>query len=162
VQNAWVTATFDVPAFLAETGRPAQVAAVSPSGVPLLGSLWYVFAEGRFWFSSLAGSPLPRAAERGSPVAVLVDDFTPPQAIRQVRVRGAAQIEPQDPDRTRSLYARYLGPDEPGWPEFFRRRLTDERWLLWSVWPDSGLAVSTPQFRGDEYRWRTRDKAPMP
>ncbi len=156
-----MTSALDAAGFLAETGRPAQVAAVSPKRVPLLGSLWYLFDDGRFWFSSLSGSPLPEAAMGPAEVAVIVDDFTPPASIRQVRVRGAAQLEDSDVARVRRIYSRYLGEDDRVWPEFFQRRPSDPRWVLWSVWPDSGLAVSTPDFRGDEYRWRTRANSPF-
>lgn len=152
---------FDVAAFLAEPGRPAQVAAVSGTGNPLLGSLWYIYKRGRFWFSSLAGSPLPASAERGTPVAVIVDDFHPPDSIRQVRVRGRARCEPHNPDTVRCIYRRYLGPDPQRWPEFFQARTEDPRWVLWSVSPDSGLAVSTPGFHGPELRWHRLADCPL-
>jgi hypothetical protein len=75
-------------AFLNEPMRPAQVSAVSQSGLPLLGSLWFLFEDGRFWFNSLSGTLLLRAASGGTAVAVLVDDFDPPTRIMPVRVRG--------------------------------------------------------------------------
>jgi hypothetical protein len=50
---AWPAAagrgSFYVDAFLGETGRSAQVASISPAQAPLLGSLWYLFDDGRFW-----------------------------------------------------------------------------------------------------------------
>jgi hypothetical protein len=156
-----VSSALDAAGFLAETGRPAQVAAVSVNRVPLLGSLWYLFEAGRFWFSSMSGSPLAMAAMRSAEVAVIVDDFDPPSSIRQVRIRGASQIEDHDLARVRRIYARYLGADDTAWPEFFRHRLTDARWILWSVWADSGLVVSTPDFRGEEYRWQARADSPL-
>jgi hypothetical protein len=159
--NVAVTSGFDARSFLAEAGRPAQVAAVSSSRVPLLASLWFVFDSGRFWFNSLSGSPIPTAAARAAEVAVIVDDFSPPHSIRQIRVRGPAQIEDHDVERVHRIYARYLGADRRVWPDFFQRRLDNSKWVLWSVWPDTGLAVSTPNFRGDEYRWRTRADSPL-
>jgi hypothetical protein len=115
-------ASFDVVAFLRETGRSAQVASLSAQA-PLLGSLWYLFNDGKFWFSSSRSSALPRAAERGFELAVIVDDFNPPLSIRQVRVRGHGGIEPHDPDVVRRIYERYLGLALDDWPQFFRERL---------------------------------------
>jgi Pyridoxamine 5'-phosphate oxidase len=120
---------------------------VSASGAPLLGSLWFAFERGRFWFSSAADSPLPRAARRGALAAVIVDDFDPPASIRQVRIRGRAQIEPHDPAMVTRIYRRYLGRDIGTWPKFFQSRIHQaDGWLLWSVYPDSGLAVTSPGF----------------
>ena len=153
---------FDVHAFLGEPGRPAQVASVSGSGVPLLGSLWFAFEDGRFWFSSLAGSPLPQAAARGADVAVIVDDFTPPHSIRQVRTRGRGQVEPHDAAAVRRIYRRYLGEDSDQWPGFFQARVADrDRWVLWSARPDSGLVVTSPGFAERELRWDNPADSPL-
>lgn len=153
---------FDAQAFLAEPGRPAQVASVSGAGAPLLGSLWFAFESGRFWFSSLAGSPLPQAAARGAPVAVIVDDFTPPHSIRQVRTRGRGQVEPHDATAVRRIYGRYLGEDTGQWPGFFRARASDsDRWVLWSARPDSGLIVTSPAFAASELRWQDLADSPL-
>lgn len=157
-----VSAPFDVAGFLAEPRRMAQVAAVSPRGVPLLGSVWFLYGDGRFWFSSHPSTPFGAAAAREAEVAVLVDEFDPPQGIRQVRVRGPARVEEPDPARVASLYARYLGPDADAWPQFLRARVTDEAWSLWSVPPDTGVATVNPGFRPDEIRWRRRADAPLP
>ena len=157
-----VKAPFDVTAFLREDRRPAQVASVSAAGTPLLGSLWFVFERERFWFSSAATAPLPRAAQHGSSVAVIVDDFDPPASIRQVRVRGRAQIERHDSSVVLRIYQRYLGADVEEWPPFFRSRvdLTDG-WVLWSVHPDTGLAVTFPGFEERSYRWGRNGDAPF-
>lgn len=147
-------AAFDVHAFLNEVRRPAQVASVSESGQPLLGSLWFLFERQRFWFSSAKVGVLPRAARRGALVAVIVDDFGPPTSIRQVWVRGRGQIEPHEPAVVRRIYERYLGPDAGSWPLLFRS-LVDQSddWVLWSVYPDTGLALTAPDFVENPYRW---------
>lgn len=150
----------NVAGFLAEPGRPAQVAAVSPSGLPLLGSLWFCYADGRFWFSSHPSSPLVRAAAAGRPIAVIVDRFDPPSDIRQVRVRGPGTVEPPDPARVTAIYSRYLGDGE--WPEFFRTRVSDPDWILWTVRPASGVVTDNPGFRAVEQRWSTAADAPPP
>lgn len=153
-----VVGHFDAGAFLAETGRMAQVAAVSRRNVPLLASLWFLHEAGRLWFSSAVDSPFPLAATRVEQIAVIVDDFKPPDSIRQIRIRGAAQREDHDVAIIEKIYARYLGLDTDSWPEFFQSRLHDKQWVLWSVWPDTGLAVSTPNFRGEEHRWSSRSE----
>lgn len=154
--------SFDLAAFLAEPRRMAQVAAVSPRGVPLLGSLWFLFTDGRFWFCSHPATPFAKAADRGAPVAVLVDEFDPPQAIRQLRVRGASRVEDSDPERVSAIYRRYLGSDPDSWPAFFRTRAQDTSWTLWTVRPDSGVATANPGFRPTEHRWARRRDAPVP
>jgi Pyridoxamine 5'-phosphate oxidase len=157
-----IDAPFDVDAFLDEDGRPAQVASVSASGLPVLGSLWFVFEQGRFWFSSAADSALPRAARRAGLAAVIVDDFDPPTSIRQIRVRGRAQIELHDPAVVTRIYERYLGRDTGTWPEFFRSRVyQSDGWLVWSVYPDSGLAVTSPGFDERASRWTQPADAPF-
>src|ERR671934_2147814 len=114
-----MTLPFDVNAFLAEPLRPAQVASVTRSGTPILGSLWFLFAEGRFWFSSRPRTPLAMAAMSGTEVAIIVDDFSPPENIRQVRVRGYGRVEPHDPARVEEMYRRYLGDELGAWPDAF-------------------------------------------
>ncbi len=139
--------------FISEDLRMAQVAAVSKSGIPLLGSLWFLFDDDRFWFSSHPSSPLVAAAARGADLAVLIDQFDPPDRIRQVRVRGAGRLEIHRPERVRQIYERYLGCDVGAWPDFFRSRVNDDSWSLWSVPPERGVATMYPDFREESTRW---------
>ncbi len=155
-------APFDIAAFLGEVMRPAQVSAVSPSGLPLLGSLWFLWADRRFWFSSASDSPLVRALGHGSQLAVLVDDFSPPIDIRQIRVRGPGSIERHEPARVQRIYERYLGTDLDRWPDAFRTRLDDPAYVLWSVVPASGVVASFANFTGAEIRWSDLDGCPLP
>jgi hypothetical protein len=154
--------TFDAAAFLKEVRRPAQVASVSESGVPLLGSLWFLFERERFWFSSAKASALPRAANRGVPVAVIVDDFDAPTSIRQVRTRGRAQIESHDPAVVQRIYERYLGSNVEQWPPWFRSFVAQsDDWVLWSVYPDTGLALTAPGFIDSLHRWVDIEHCPF-
>ena len=153
---------FDVASFLAEALRPAQVAAVSDSGLPVLGSLWFLYEDGRFWFSSSVETPLLRALSHGSEIAVIVDEFSPPERIRQVRVRGPGRVEPHDPQSVERIYRRYLGANLNSWPPLFRHRLTDRRFALWSVAPSSGLIAAFPDFDAREARWSAPTTGPMP
>ena len=155
-------APFDIPGFLAEPLRLAQVASVAVSGAPLLGSLWFSYAGGRFWFSSARDGPFPSVVRRrGAEVAVLVDQFCPPELIRQVRVRGPARLERHDPRVVERIYARYLGQDLSTWPSFFRDRCADSSWVLWTATPAAGMAVATPHFRGPEVRWHRVEDCPF-
>lgn len=142
-----------VAEFLSEDLRMAQVAAVSKSGVPLLGSVWFVFGDDRFWFSSHPSSPLVAAAARAADLAVLIDQFDPPDRIRQVRVRGPGRVETHHPERVQQIYERYLGRDVSTWPDFFRARVNDDSWILWSVSPRRGVATMYPDFREESTRW---------
>jgi hypothetical protein len=155
-------APFDIAAFLDEPRRPAQVASVSPSGAPVLGSFWFLFTQGRFWFSSRPDTPLPVAVAHGAEVAVIVDDFSPPQSIRQVRVRGHGRFEPHDAGQVERIYRRYLGAEMDFWPTFFRARLNDPDFSLWTVTPTSGLAVTSPDFEPLELRWNHPEDSPLP
>jgi hypothetical protein len=93
---------------------------------------------------------------------VIVDDFNPPISIRQVRVRGHGRIEPHDPDVVRQIYERYLGLILDDWPQFFRQRLgSADDWVLWSVSAETGMAVTSPAFVEEVYRWDTPGGAPF-
>ena len=138
------------------------MASVSPALAPLLGSLWYLFDNCKFWFRSPLSSPLVRAAERGVELAVIVDDFNPPASIRQVRVRGYGGSEPHDPVLVRRIYERYLGLDVNDWPPLFQGTIgAGEGWTLWSVSPESGMAVTSPGFIEQVYRWDAPHRAPF-
>jgi len=51
------------------------------------------------------------------------------------------------------IYERYLGRYVTGWPDFFRERVNDDTWTLWSMSPDSGTATMYPDFREQSTRW---------
>ena len=94
---------------------------------------------------------------------MIVDDFDPPSAIRQVRVRGSGRIEPHSEVAVYEIYRRYIGDDRSGWPIGFRERAQDaENWTLWSVQPETGHAVSSPSFF-DEFnaRWDRLEESPL-
>lgn len=150
-----------VDEFLADDLRMAQVAAVARSGAPLLGSLWFVFDDERFWFSSHPSSPFVAAVQRHADLAVLIDQFDPPDRIRQVRVRGPGRMEVHNPRRVQQIYSRYLGRDVGAWPDFFRDRIDDSTWILWSVSPVQGVATMYPNFREQSIRWDRFEDSPF-
>jgi hypothetical protein len=155
--------TDEAAAFLAEAGRTAQVASVARSGRPILGTLLFVFEEGRFWFYSRPEGPLPRAAARGELVAVIVDQFEPP-AIRQIRATGRGEVRAEhDRARIRRIYARYFGDDVEHWHHFFRESVDDLAYSLWAVEPANGVAVIYDDYdRAREVRWSEPSESPLP
>ena len=83
----------------------------------------------------------------------MVQVFEPPKTIRRIRVTGPAQIEKHDPGRVERIYQRYLGVDLDQWPAFFRERIHDETFRLWSVYASSGKAEDYPDFGDHVFRW---------
>jgi hypothetical protein len=127
----------------------------------LLVCLWFVFDDNRFWFNSHPTSPLVAATGRDVDLAVLVDQFDPPDLIRQVRVRGPGRVEIHDPARVQQIHERYLGSDVSRWPDFFRERINDDTWTLWSVSPHRGVATMYPDFREESTRWECFAESPF-
>lgn len=145
---------FDIFELLDQPLLTASVATVGRSGGPTLGSMWFAFDDRRFWFSTREGeSPFLEAARARHLVAVMVTVFDPPKNIRLLRATGPAQLERHDPKRVQTIYERYLGTRLDDWPTFFRERLEDETFRLWSVHAVSGKAEEFPDFEGSEFRW---------
>ena len=90
-----------------------------------------------------------------------MDDFSPPENIRQVRVRGPGRLERHDPSRVEEMYRRYLGDDLAAWPDDFRVRPRDPTWALWTVTPASGVAVAYPFFHEHKLRWAELRDSPF-
>jgi hypothetical protein len=90
-----------------------------------------------------------------------VDEFSPPEHIRQVRVRGRAERQSHDPKRVQAIYRRYLGDDRAKWPDQFRVRPEDPTWALWTVLPSSGLVVAYPNFEEHQIRWQELRDSPL-
>jgi len=157
-----VSASFDVAGFLAEPGDGPGGRGIPGWGAAARQRLVPVRPGGRFWFSSHPSTPFGAAAVRRVEVAVLVDEFAPPDRIRQVRVRGPARVEQPDRARVATLYGRYLGPDAESWPAFFRAASPTRGWSLWWVPPETGVATINPGFRPSETRWHRRRDAPLP
>lgn len=151
-----MSAAFDIPGFLRENRHTASVATVTPLGRPALATMWFVLAEGRFWFhtptSGARASPFLTAAEHGHEVAAMVATFDPPINVRQVRVTGPARLEPPDSTRVRSIYKRYLD----AWSDAWEAQACSDELQLWSLEPERGMAVHYPGLENTEpVRWST-------
>jgi hypothetical protein len=152
-------ARFDVGAFLAEKAHLASVATITPSGVPAIAAMWFLFDSGRFWFHS---PPASRAfletARRGNRVGVLVATWAPPSDVRQVRATGAARMEAHDVARVERIYERYLGDDRAAWRPAWESQIESEDYHLWSVVAERGTAVSYENLQdGPRARWSRPD-----
>lgn len=113
---------FDLEAFL---GRPlvARVAAAGPTIRPV----WFLWEEEAFWWITGGWSRLPSILERDPDVALVIDTCDlETGTVKQVNVRGRAEVVPFDPDRARRKLVRYLGPDESLWDPEFREGTFDD------------------------------------
>lgn len=154
--RSFLVVDFDVGAFLSEPRRPASVATVTNSGRPALATMWFLFADHRFWLHSPGGGPGPfvRAAGRSELVAAMVETFDPTGRVIQVRLTGPAAVESADFDRVHQIYDRYLGRDDL-WTTEWREQARDPSYMLWTIEPASGAAVQYPKLdnAGGVFRW---------
>jgi nitroimidazol reductase NimA-like FMN-containing flavoprotein (pyridoxamine 5'-phosphate oxidase superfamily) len=113
--------SFDVDAFLAR----ALTARLATNG-PTVRPVWFLWEEGAFWimtgpwahwFTRMAADPL---------IALVVDTCdTAGGEILQVIAHGKVDLRAWDIERGRRLLVRYLGEDEPNWPQNYRAYLAD-------------------------------------
>ncbi|WP_336345483.1 pyridoxamine 5'-phosphate oxidase family protein [Halalkalicoccus ordinarius] len=106
------TLGIDLETFLA---RPlfCFLATASPDG-PRVSPLWYLWEEGALWIAvNPETKSYPGRIEDDPRTALAVVDFDARRGLVQhVGMRGRASLEAFDPDRTRRLFRRYLGPAE--------------------------------------------------
>ena len=102
-------------AFLAALpGVIMNIATVDASGAPLVTPIWYIFEDGRIWFTPRQHSEWLRHIRHDPRVALSIDE--PEVPYRKVVVRGRAQIDFEVGnddawrDRYRRIAQRYL-PD---------------------------------------------------
>ena len=122
--------SFDVGAFLA---RPltARVATNGPTVRPT----WYLWEDNAFWILTGPWTRLLRRIRADPAVALVVDECDLATGIvRQVIARGTGAVLPFDVPRGRRKLVRYLGADESGWDDKFRRYLYDDPADRGTVW----------------------------
>jgi len=101
--------------FLAELGVILHIATVASDGAPLVTPIWFVFEEGRIWFTPRQHSEWLRNIRNDNRVALSIDESTTPY--RKVVVRGCARIDYEVGydevwrDRYRRIANRYLPAD---------------------------------------------------
>lgn len=93
-------------AFLATPGVIMNIATVDADGAPLVTPIWYVYEEGRIWFTPRQHSEWLRHIRHDQRVAMSIDEPVIPY--RKVVVRGRAQIDYEvgNDDRWRDRYRR--------------------------------------------------------
>lgn len=101
--------------------------ATSVDDRPHVAPVWYAYDDGVL--SVLTGGKKLANIERNPRVAVSIEKNTDGDAEWMVTLLGRATIhtEPTRINRAaRTVFAKYLGPDEEAWPEYYRRSLSDE------------------------------------
>lgn len=99
-------------AFLVQSGVIMHIATVDEGGAPLVTPIWFIFEEGRIWFTPRQHSEWLKNIRKDDRVALSIDESLFPY--RKVVVRGRARIEfeigADDAwrDRYRHIAHRYL------------------------------------------------------
>jgi hypothetical protein len=108
-KGPWTPAQID--RFLTESRIPARVACNGSSGHPILGSLWFMHADGSLWCAMQRTASIVSALQRDPRCSFEVSLETPPYR----GVRGAAMAtlhEERGEEVLRMLIERYLA-DRP-------------------------------------------------
>ena len=92
--------------FLAVPGTIMNIATVGSDGAPLVTPIWFVYEEGRIWFTPRQHSEWLKHIRGDSRVALSIDETAIPY--RKVVVRGRAQVDHEvgDDDAWRDRYRR--------------------------------------------------------
>ena len=129
---------------------PARLATLDSGGFPHVTPLWFLWADGAFYMTSLADRPHCRRLANDARAGVCVDVEDPQRADgerpnRQVRAIGSAELFPdRRGDWTQRITEKYVRG--PGREEQIKKRLADER-LVIRLRPADLLAVSSVEPR---------------
>jgi PPOX class probable F420-dependent enzyme len=102
--------------FLNEPGFIMDIATVDATGAPLTAPIWFVWEDGRFWFTPRQHSEWLANIRRDPRVALCIDEHVMPY--RKVVVRGTAEIvhevgnDDAWRDRYRRIAQRYIPVDD--------------------------------------------------
>ena len=93
-----------VTAFLEEPRHLARIATVSPDGAPSVAPIWFLFRDGRIFFTPRVKSSWWRNVQHEPRVAMTIDEDGPP--FRKVYVEDTARVdfEPGCDDEWRATY----------------------------------------------------------
>jgi nitroimidazol reductase NimA-like FMN-containing flavoprotein (pyridoxamine 5'-phosphate oxidase superfamily) len=121
---------FAIDEFLSQP-LTARIATNGPTVRPT----WFLWEDEAFWILTGTWARLPDRVRADPAIALVVDecDLTT-GTVRQVIARGRAELLPFDIPRGRRKLARYLGADETGWDERFRRYLHDDPASKGTTW----------------------------
>ncbi len=106
---------FDIDELL----REPLVACIATTG-PTVRPVWFLWEEGMLWWLTGPWSALGSHLQADPQVAASIDECElATGTLRQVLMRGRAEIVEYDRDRAYRTLARYLGPDADRWPDDF-------------------------------------------
>ena len=146
LSSARLTGPFDreqVAPFLDDSVIPLRLAAVAPSGWPLVVSLWFARDGDTLLCATQESSPLVKALGREPRCAFEVAGCEPPYS--GVRGRALVSVEPDvDLEALRRLVERYLGDTEGRFAS----------WLLGRTTPEVVLRLDPVEVSSWDYRGR--------
>ena len=151
-------------AFLREPGVLMRIATAQPDGSPFVTPIWFLFEEGRIWFTPRAASAWLAHLRRDPRVALCIDEQ--PLPYRKVVIEGRAEIvhDLGEDARWRERYLRIASRYVPeGEARAYVEATLDQTRALLSL-PLAGSRVRSWRMPvGDEpYRgiWHSRYYAP--
>jgi PPOX class probable F420-dependent enzyme len=103
-------------AFLAEPGFMMDIATLEADGAPLVTPIWFVYEQGRIWFTPRQHSQWLKNIRNDPRVALCIDETVMPY--RKVIVRGKAKVvhevgnDDEWRDRYRRIAQRYIPLDD--------------------------------------------------
>jgi hypothetical protein len=149
LSSARLTGPFDsgrIAAYLDDTVIPLRLAAVAPSGWPIVVSLWFARDGDTLVCATQQSSPLVTALACEPRCAFEVAGCEPPYV--GVRGRAAVTVEPDgDLDILQRLVERYLGDTEGRFAS----------WLLGRTTPEVVLRLDPVEVSSWDYRGRMAD-----
>src|SRR5690554_4696242 len=94
----------EIETFLREDGHLARIATVDADGAPSVAPIWFLFDEGKVWFTPRERSSWWHHVQAEPRVAITIDESDAP--FRKVFLKGAVTVEhpPGEDDAWRPRY----------------------------------------------------------
>ncbi len=125
----------------------AVLTTINADGTPLQTPIWYLCRDGLIYIRTNSKSGKVRNIRRDARVSLCVQDERPPY--RGVTVKGAASVQPEQPDLAAKMSRHYLGAIAG----FFYPRLRNRQEIEDD--PDAILVIKPEQTYGWDYRPQT-------
>lgn len=129
----------------------ANLATAAADGSPRNAPVWFHWEDGALFMLSDEHASSASRVRHDPRVAVEIVHYDNAAGIlRHLGMRGRATVEPMDPQVFRRLLARYLGPDEAAWNQWFVAqiaRIEDPSGRLIRLSPDSIFTNDVSYFR---------------
>jgi nitroimidazol reductase NimA-like FMN-containing flavoprotein (pyridoxamine 5'-phosphate oxidase superfamily) len=128
----------EVDTFLGEAGHLLRLATTDDAGAPLVVPIWFIYEDGRVYFTPRERSAWREYLERDSCVCLLIDESDPP--MRKVVATGRADLVHTlgHDDEWRDMYRRIALRYVPEvWADAYLHDTIDEPRALYSVDLDS-------------------------